>query len=231
MKSEIVTTIFNIICVYFAFIIAKQVYKRISSDKETVETKKQRKSPFDDSKDEKIEQIQDKSFDKFATISAAVLPLLILSTIYLLLLESFYELAIKYTEDAGYGTVSGIGASILSILCFFGGKTFARKFLRYNDNKSNELHLTNNMQIIENRLKRVQIAYLSSVFFILLFNYLDLDLKFNVIKAITTSFVAGNIYYIVFFQDTELPKTSLNKSTNKSNNKSELENNENGLDI
>lgn len=199
MKPFLITLIYNLICIYFAIRIAIEVLGRI--DRVSPGSGRNKRSPFGKSREEQIKEAQHESLDTFANIGAAILPILILTVIYLLLSESFYQLLVKYVDLKKYGDILGIAGAILCILSFFAGKKFSQNFLDPT-NISSSIYKTGNIDLIRLRISRTEISYLSFTFGILLFNYLDLDLKFNVFKGISTSFVAGTIYYIVYLQDT-----------------------------
>lgn len=208
MKTLFATIIINLINILFAGLTLKIAKDCIKEDiKINASLKKIKPNPFEDSRETKI-RIKDKGLNKFASIGAFIFPSLILSIIYLMLLDSFYDIAVNFMESKG---IAGnlIGGSI-AILVFFSGKTFARQFLKENSFQ-NDLTESENIPILENRMRKIEIAYLSFTFFVILYNYLDFDLKFNIIKAITTGFVAGNIYYVVFRQ-----KSTFNIKSSKS---------------
>lgn len=211
MKTLLLTIIFNVISISIAAVVLKLAIDCIIEDIQRYSSSgKKRNNPFEDI-NQKKNVINQLGLSRFASIGAFVLPFLILSIVYLMLIESFYELALNYLE--GKGLAANIGSSILAIVAFFVGASFARKFLR-SDSRADDLGDTENIIVIESRLKKSEIAYFSVTFFIILFNYLDLDLRFNMIKAITTSFVAGNIYYVVFRLHSRIPR-SLGSSFSK----------------
>lgn len=200
MQSTIITLIFNLTNVVLAGVILVISTKLIKNDIR-LSTRKRHRDIFGDTETEKV-RVHETGLAQFSSIGAFVLPLLVLSIIYLMLLESFYELTLSYIKIRGIAT--NIAGGIVAIIVFFAGKSFARKFL-IRSQQTDDLHDTEDAGVIENRLRKVEICYLSATFFIIVFNYLDFDLKFNLIKAITTSFVAGNMYYVVFRQNTRTP--------------------------
>lgn len=196
MKYTIITAIMNLISITVAVYILVTIINSIrqtiiETNNGSMDTKK---NPFGNTLEQK-EEINASGFKRFAGIGAFILPFLIYSVIYLMLRDQFYDLFLKYLEDKGIA--ADIGGAIIAISAFFLGVKCSRKFIK-GGWQSDDLFSLSNLTIYQKRLDNVEIAYLSSTFFLIIFNYLDFDLSFNIIKAITTSFVAGNIYYIVF---------------------------------
>ena len=211
MGTTIVTILYTIINIGVAIYILREIILTIKEADGKPEKRKVKESPFGESEEESVTTIQHHSFNKSILIFAAVLPLLTLTTIYFTVLEPFYNILVAYSK------YSGFDISLIYLVTFFAGLTFARLFLEPSS-KGNEFYNTNNKRILEERTKNVGVFYLSFTFCTILFSYLDFEFKINIVKGTTTFFLIGNIFYFVFRQNIKSPKSFIFSIFKKNNN-------------
>jgi len=202
MNEKIAITVLYISHYLIALYIVILVIKNIVDDLKAVNSSNNTDmSPFEVDSEKQRSRIQNLGLSKFSAVGAAVLPLLLLTVIFLMVPDSFLELLKKYLEQKEIPTM--LGGAIMAIISFYIGSIFARKFLKAGED--DDFNDTDDMNVMESRIRKVEICYLSTTFFIIVFNFLNFEVEFNILKGMVTTFVAGNIYYVVFRRKSKMP--------------------------
>jgi len=216
LGKNIVTVINHLLNFAIAFYVARKIVLAIKDADGNIfdvkSRKRREKNPFGDDADEEIRQIQHSSLNQKILILAAVWPVLFLSAIYVYVPEPIYHILNTYSVQSGLGIIGVYSSAFMVGLCF------ARSFLVMPiNNQDNELYEAKSKMIIEERVDNIGVTYLSFTFCVILFSYIGFDFKINTIKAITTFFLCGNIFYLVFRQNLQMSDKYLNFFRKNSN--------------
>jgi hypothetical protein len=203
--STVAIFIFNALYVGLGLYIFYEIVTSILRVKESNQKVKPkvRKNPFGENLKDDLIEVQQQQLSRAMLVLSALLPMLILVPIYIHDPDAFYQILNAYLAEKGLQSVA------IYIISFVLGVSFARLFLN-PDSQDKDNEQPKNIGLIGKQLGYQEIFYLSFALCIILFSFLENDPKMIVIKVVTTLFLAGNAFYLVFRRNIKMPTNLLN---------------------